>query len=72
MLLFQFIIEQWIIKTELYHVKNDKTESERSMDQSLIKYRAFVKTVECGSLAEAAQVLNYSPSGISRMITRCV
>lgn len=32
------------------------------------KYMAFVKTVEFGSFTRAAEVLNYSQSGISRMI----
>ncbi len=32
------------------------------------KYLAFVKTVECGSFTEAAKELDYSQSGISRMI----
>ena len=35
---------------------------------SIQKYRAFVKTVECGSFTKAAELLNYSQSGISRMI----
>lgn len=39
-----------------------------SMDFNLRKYRAFVKTVETGSFTKAAQMLNYSQSGISRMI----
>ena len=38
------------------------------MDGSIQKYMAFVKTVECGSFTRAAGVLNYSQSGISRMI----
>lgn len=32
------------------------------------KYIAFVKTVEYGSFTKAAEILNYSQSGISRMI----
>lgn len=35
---------------------------------SIQKYMAFVKTVECGSFTKAAEILNYSQSGISRMI----
>lgn len=35
---------------------------------NLQKYRAFVATVECGSFTKAAERLNYSQSGISRMI----
>ena len=38
------------------------------MDGSIQKYLAFVKTVECGSFTRAAGVLDYSQSGISRMI----
>lgn len=38
------------------------------MDMNLQKYLAFVKTVECGSFTKAAEILNYSQSGISRMI----
>ncbi len=35
---------------------------------NILKYMAFTKTVECGSFTKAAQLLNYSQSGISRMI----
>ncbi|AKB36877.1 DNA-binding transcriptional regulator IlvY [Methanosarcina siciliae C2J] len=38
------------------------------MDLNIQKYMAFVKTVEYGSFTKAAEVLNYSQSGISRMI----
>lgn len=38
------------------------------MDMNLQKYIAFVKTVEYGSFTKAAEMLNYSQSGISRMI----
>lgn len=38
------------------------------MDTNLLKYIAFVKAVELGSLTRAANALNYSQSGISRMI----
>lgn len=38
------------------------------MDMNIQKYRAFVKTVEYGSFTKAAAILNYSQSGISRMI----
>ncbi|UUX34786.1 LysR family transcriptional regulator [Fundicoccus culcitae] len=38
------------------------------MDMNLQKYVALVKTVELGSFTQAADVLNYSQSGISRMI----
>lgn len=36
---------------------------------SILKYMAFVKTVEYGSFTKAAEALNYSQSGISRMIS---
>ncbi len=39
------------------------------MDVSIQKYLAFVKTVECGSFTNAAEILSYSQSGISRMIS---
>ena len=32
------------------------------------KYEAFVKTVEMGSFTKAADAMNYSQSGISKMI----
>lgn len=38
------------------------------MDSNLVKYMAFIRTVECGSFTKAAEQLNYSQSGISRMI----
>lgn len=38
------------------------------MDKNIQKFMAFVKTVECGSFTVAADMLNYSQSGISRMI----
>ena len=38
------------------------------MDMNLLKYMAFIKTAECGSFTRAAELLNYSQSGISRMI----
>jgi DNA-binding transcriptional LysR family regulator len=38
------------------------------MDMNLLKYMAFIKTVEYGSFTRAAEALNYSQSGISRMI----
>ena len=38
------------------------------MDVNIQKYLAFLKTVEYGSFTKAAEVLNYSQSGISRMI----
>ncbi len=38
------------------------------MDMNIQKYMSFVKTVEYGSFTKAAEILNYSQSGISRMI----
>ena len=38
------------------------------MDTGVMKYMAFIKTVECGSFTMAAKLLGYSQSGISRMI----
>lgn len=39
------------------------------MDMNLQKYFAFVKTVEYGSFTKAAELLNYTQSGVSRMIS---
>lgn len=39
------------------------------MDMNIQKYMAFVKTVEYGSFTKVAKILNYSQSGISRMIS---
>lgn len=38
------------------------------MDLNILKYQAFIKTVEYGSFTKASEILNYSQSGISRMI----
>lgn len=38
------------------------------MDMNIQKYMAFIKTVEYGSFTKAAEILNYSQSGISRML----
>lgn len=38
------------------------------MDGNILKYMALIRTVEYGSFTKAAEVLNYSQSGISRMI----
>lgn len=35
---------------------------------NILKYMAFIRTVEYGSFTKAAEMLNYSQSGISRMI----
>lgn len=39
------------------------------MDMNIQKYMSFVKAVKYGSFTKAAQKLNYSQSGISRMIS---
>lgn len=39
------------------------------MDNSLLKYLAFVKTVETGSFTRAAQELDYAQSSISKMVS---
>ena len=39
------------------------------MDMNLQKYLSFVKTAEYGSFTKAAEMLNYTQSGISRMIS---
>lgn len=39
-----------------------------TMDMNIQKYISFVKTIEYGSFTKAAEILNYSQSGISRMI----
>lgn len=38
------------------------------MDMNIQKYVAFSKTVEYSSFTKAADILNYTQSGISRMI----
>lgn len=38
------------------------------MDMNLQKYLSFVKTVEYGSFTKASEILNYTQSGVSRMI----
>ncbi len=38
------------------------------MDMNITKHMAFVRTAEYGSFTKAAEILNYSQSGISRMI----
>lgn len=38
------------------------------MDMNILKYLAFIKTVEYGSFTKAGEILHYSQSGISRMI----
>ena len=38
------------------------------MDKNILKYMAFVKTAECKSFTKASKILDYSQSGISKMI----
>ena len=38
------------------------------MEENISKYKAFVTAVNSGSFSEAARILNYSQSGVSRMI----
>lgn len=45
-----------------------KAGGDGKMDANIQKYRAFVKAVEYGSFTHAASALNYSQSGVSRMI----
>ena len=59
-----------ITKANVHHAFNDKIRWKvLTMDMSIQKYLAFVKTVELGSFTRAASALNYSQSGISRMIS---
>lgn len=67
----QFTMFFIITKANVYHIKHDKNryiEWGADMDMNIQKYMAFVKTVEYGSFTKAAEILNYSQSGISRMI----
>lgn len=50
------------------HITYISFSKDYDMDKNLQKYMAFVKTVEFGSFTKAAKMLNYSQSGISRMI----
>lgn len=50
------------------HDKHDKTECPGGKMMNIQKYLAFVKAVEYGSFTGAADALNYTQSGISRMI----
>jgi DNA-binding transcriptional LysR family regulator len=46
----------------------DKTRWDGERDMNIQKYMAFVKAVEFGSFTKAAEALDYTQSGISRMI----
>ena len=71
-----FAIFCYIIKNRHLKPKYEKhirlsirmQKGEDIMDMNLLKYLAFIKTVEYGSFTRAAEALNYSQSGISRMI----
>lgn len=39
------------------------------MDMNLQKYQAFITTLDCGSFTKAAEILDYSQSSISKMIS---
>ena len=44
-------------------------EKRYNLDNNLLKYMAFVRTVEKGSFTKAAQELNYAQSSISKMVS---
>ena len=57
-------------KTNVLNSNYDKIRWQGNyMDKNIQKYMSFVKTVEYGSFTKAAEILNYSQSGISRMIS---
>lgn len=58
-----------ITKLNVSHDNHDKTRCERKRNMNIHKYMAFVKAVEYRSFTKAAQSLNYTQSGISRMIS---
>jgi DNA-binding transcriptional LysR family regulator len=58
-----------ITKVNVTHEVHDKTGWKRVGDMNIQKYMALVKTVQHGSFTRAAEALNYSQSGISRMIS---
>ena len=64
------IVENNTFEKRIYVMKTMTISNVRgdSMDGNIQKYMAFVKTVEYGSFTKAAEILNYSQSGISRMI----
>lgn len=39
------------------------------MEPNITKYMAFVMAADCGSFAKAAEMLNYTQSAVSRMIS---
>ncbi len=51
-----------------YHY-NFRFYGDDTMDMNLLKYMAFIQTVTYGSFTKVAEMLNYSQSGISRMIS---
>lgn len=52
----------------VYHASYDKIRCIGDTTMNIQKYMAFVKAVEYGSFTKAAEALNYTQSGISRMI----
>lgn len=59
-----YYTSEYISKLALQKQIQEVTE----MDMNIQNYLAFIKTVEYGSFTKAAEILNYSQSGISRMI----
>lgn len=57
-----------ITKTNVSHGIYDKPRWERKRAMNIQKYMAFVKAAEFGSFTKAAEALDYTQSGISRMI----
>jgi DNA-binding transcriptional LysR family regulator len=55
-------------KLNVSHVTYDKTKCKEGKIMNIQKYMAFIKAVEHGSFTRAADALNYTQSGISRMI----
>lgn len=42
--------------------------TEKRNDMNIQKYQALIKVIEYGSFTKAAEALNYTQSGISRMV----
>lgn len=51
-----------------FMIKSDRSEETKAMTANLQKYIAFITAAEYGSFTKAAEILQYSQSGISRMI----
>ena len=50
------------------YATTDSLQGDKTMDVSILKYMAFVRTVEYGSFTRAGEAIGYTQSGISRMI----